>query len=83
MSATIEKSITFEILRLAASLSGAKGLAGHRWSSPGGGNRQPVGVGARSATGGKAAEESSFKKLGPRQWGAKAGVQKLGPDVVN
>jgi hypothetical protein len=35
------------------------------------------------ATGGKAAEESSFKKLGPRQWGAKAGVQKLGPDVVN
>jgi hypothetical protein len=37
----------------------------------------------RSATGGKAAEESSFKKLGPRQWGAKAGVQKLGPDVVN
>jgi hypothetical protein len=37
----------------------------------------------QSATGGKAAEESSFKKLGPRQWGAKAGVQKLGPDVVN
>jgi len=36
-----------------------------------------------AATGGKAAEESSFKKLGPRQWGAKAGVQKLGPDVVN
>ena len=35
------------------------------------------------ATGQKAAEESSFKKLGPRQWGAKAGVQKLGPDVVN
>jgi hypothetical protein len=35
------------------------------------------------ATGGKAAEESSFKKLGPRQWDAKAGVQKLGPDVVN
>jgi hypothetical protein len=36
-----------------------------------------------TATGGKAAEESSFKKLRPRQWGAKAGVQKLGPDVVN
>jgi hypothetical protein len=37
----------------------------------------------KTSTGGKAAEESSFKKLGPRQWGAKAGVQKLGPDVVN
>jgi hypothetical protein len=24
------------------------GLADHRWSGPGGGNRQPVGVGARS-----------------------------------
>jgi hypothetical protein len=40
--------------------------------------KAPVG-----ATGGKAAEESSFKKLDPRQWGAKAGVQKLGPEVVN
>jgi hypothetical protein len=39
--------------------------------------------GAPGATGGKAAEESSFEKLGPRQWGAKAGVQKLGPEVVN
>jgi hypothetical protein len=38
---------------------------------------------ASGATGGKAPEERSFKKLDPKQWDAKAGVQKLGPEVVN
>jgi hypothetical protein len=34
-------------------------------------------------TGGKAAEERGFKKLDPKQWDAGAGVQNLGPEVVN
>jgi hypothetical protein len=34
-------------------------------------------------TGGKATEATSFKKLDPKQWDTKAGLQKLDPEVVN